>query len=114
MNGRIVATVAIWMFLAILSSVILTTSTGAVSHNAAAAFGAVLVLAIAAAISTMTIWLTTLRDPAHQDSARLSKAKRSGRDRIERLIASLDDEDIYELEARLLARDEDAARHDRR
>jgi hypothetical protein len=112
MKGYAFATAAIWITFAILVGSLLTTPTGAIAHAGdAAIFGITLALALAAAISTIVIWATVLMDQRRNIEAAhmaqglpINKAKRQHADRIERLIASLDDEDIYELEARLLDR----------
>jgi hypothetical protein len=43
----------------------------------------------------------------------MSKTKRQQRNRMERLIEALEDDEIYDLEALLLARDQEHAEHRR-
>lgn len=106
MTGRMIATAVIWIATIAAVITLLTSPTGAIAEaDGATAFGIVLVLAIAAALSTLPIWLSA-REPRPQARAiPVAKAKRHQQDRIERLVEALDDDDIYELEALLLARD---------
>jgi hypothetical protein len=112
MISRMIATAVIWIATISATITLLTSPTGAISHSeGAVAFGIVLVLASVAAISTVSVWFGA-REP-HSRPARnipVAKAKRLQRDRIERLIDSLDDDDIYELQARLLAEREEETR----
>lgn len=115
-STRLGATLIIWVIFAIVMSVTLTSVTGPISRAGDnAIFGIVALMAGMAAISTIAIWLGGGRSMAsHQDATHLArgKRKRAGRDRIERLIEALDDEDIYDLEELLLAReDEPGAQH---
>jgi hypothetical protein len=104
MNGRAIATGLIWIAFAGISVSILTSPTSVVAGSPAAAFGVVLVFAIAAVISTAAMWTAGQDQPSE---ARLAKAKRVQRSRVDRLIEELDDDEIYELEARLLSREQD-------
>lgn len=116
------ATMVIWIVFASLVGGLLTASTGAIANaDGIYLFSIVLVLAVAAGISTVMIWASaiteTRRDQAASHLARglpLAKAKNrdTQADRIERLIATLNDQDIYELEARLLARGSKQASQD--
>lgn len=104
---RLTATLIIWLAFIITMAVLLTTPTGAVSQaDGPTVFGIVLVIALAAMASTVAVW-AALRDKGAELQSR-SKAKRSGGSRIERLVEALDDDEIYDLEALLLARDEQA------
>lgn len=110
-RSRLIATTVIWIAFAIMTSTLLTSVTGAVAKAGdAALFGIVLVLTIGAITGTLAIWTTggssanaTQTAAAH---AELAKRKRANRERIERLIDGMDDDDIYDLEALLLARDQ--------
>jgi hypothetical protein len=62
-------------------------------------------MAAAVASSTSTIWGSHSEADRELDAA---KTKRTSRARIERLVESLDDDEVYELEALLLDRDEKA------
>jgi len=106
---RFVSTLFIWGMAGgiMLASVIATNNTG----NAGILVPLVLFLSIAAAISTVGVWMGAQSHPG-DDSLR-SKGKRAPSRRVERLVAELDDDEIYDLEALLLARDDAAARNQR-
>ena len=116
-STRLIATLIIWIALAAVVGPILTSSTGAITRaNDGTLFGIVAVMAIAAVISTLAIWIGGTRASAdhQQEETHFARGKnkrlrkdRLGHDRIARLIETLDDEDIYDLEALLLARDSD-------
>lgn len=109
-RARLAATLAIWIAFAIITASTLTSPTGAIAQaSGVELFGIVLTMAIAAMVSTVAVWAVGWRaTAADQDtaSAARSKPKRVGRDRVERLIEDLDDDEIYDLEALLLARDQ--------
>jgi len=108
---RLMATLIIWLAFTITLAVILTTPTGAVANaDGPTVFGIVLVLALVALMSTVSVWVAS-RDKGADLQSR-AKAKRSGGSRVEQLVEALDDDEIYDLEALLLARDQQA--HDRR
>lgn len=106
---RAMATLVIWIGFTTITAIVLTSATGPLAHsNGAALFGIVLVLAITALCSTLAVWLGGREGTSQaQEIARSAKAKRTGRDRIERLVEALDDDEVYELEALLLSRDQD-------
>jgi hypothetical protein len=108
-STRLFATLVIWIAFAAMVSTLMTSVTGAIAKaGGAELFGIILVLAATALISTLAIWVGGDRSSGgtSASAASRSKTKRVGRgDRIERLVDQLDDEDIYELEAMLLARD---------
>jgi hypothetical protein len=113
-NARLTATLVIWIIFAIMTSAMLTSATGPISRAGDnAIFGIVALLAATAAFSTLVVWVGGGRGASERDRAAhlaRGKRKRAGSDRIERLIADLDDDEIYDLEALLLARDQSAAR----
>lgn len=110
--ARIVATLLIWSCFTAITIALLTSVTGAIARaSGVELFGIVLVIALAAAISTAAVWTGTPGYTGGADRA-LAKAKRRRPRRAEDLLDSLDDEEIYELEALLLAR-EDQARQQR-
>jgi hypothetical protein len=112
-NSRFAATLVIWIGFTIITSTIGTSSVGPFAHDSGAAvFGVILVLALTAMISTLAVWLG-MGGTAQEESSHVAKAKRQSRDRIERLVASLDDDDVYELEALLLAREDKTERQGR-
>lgn len=63
----------------------------------------VMFLSLGAAVSTIGIWVASLRSEAGE--AMRSKSKRVQSNRVQRLINDLDDDEIYDLEALLLARE---------
>lgn len=114
-STRAIITLLIWVGFLLMTGSILTTPTGAVATaEGGVLFGIMAVSGLVAMVMTFAIWNGGFSDPnTARDmalSGRGSKPKRAGHnDRIERLLASLDDDDVYELEA-LLLRDQDAAR----
>jgi hypothetical protein len=115
---RLVVTIIIWIAFAALTESALTSPTGAiVNASEGALFGIIVVLALAAIISTTAMWLggprATIAQQEHATHLARGKSKRAvrnrlGQDRLARLIDELDDEDVYDLEALLLARDRDS------
>ena len=111
-NTRLIATLIIWIGFTIMVSTITTSVTGPVaSGNSATIFGIVLVLALTALIGTLAVWVGGGRSGAAEDLARTAKAKRTTRNRVERLVETLEDDEVYELDALLLAREEEHQRH---
>jgi len=109
---RIIATLLIWSGFTAITISLLTSVTGAITRaSGAEVFGIVLVIALAAAISTAAVWTGTPGYTSGADRA-LAKAKRRRPRSAEDVLNSLDDEEIYELEALLLAR-EDRSRQQR-
>lgn len=105
-QGRAAATIAIWMIFAVLLGSLLTSSTGAIANASGGnVLAVVIVLSIAAAGSTIAIWESGKESTS--ESRIPSKAKRTRRQRIERLMDSLEDDEIYELQSLLLAREDD-------
>lgn len=105
---RAVATLVIWIGFTIMTSTMLTSVTGPIANsNGAAVFGIVLVLAFTALVSTLAVWVGGRPDHEAEQESRTAKAKRTNRNRVERLVESLEDDEIYELEALLLSRDQD-------
>ncbi len=102
--ARSVSTIIIWGVVAFLLAMMLTSPTGAVANaNGAVLFGIVLVLTVAATLSTLAIWVGgSKREEAEGHVHHLAKAKRAYSNRVERLLEDLDDNEIYELEQRLL------------
>jgi hypothetical protein len=107
MAGRIIATAIIWIAITIILSTTLSSATGPLSNmNGAAIFGITLVLAITALVSMLAVWTTGERDRSHSESV-IAKAKRTQPDRVRRLVESLSDDEIYELESMLLNQQQD-------
>jgi hypothetical protein len=115
---RLIATLTIWIVFATVVGVALSSATGPLNNaNGGEITGIVAIMAAAATISTIAVWTAARQDSTSQSRAipvaRGKKIKRAERDRVERLIESLDDDDIYDLEALLLSRHEDSGAHER-
>lgn len=112
MAGRILATAIIWIAITIILATSLTSAVGPMSNvNSGAVFGITLVLAITAGISTLAIWMSGEHNQK-QDEA-YSKTKRTHPNRVRRLVESLSDDEIYELESMLLNQQQPDDRHER-
>lgn len=106
-NSRLWATVVVWTALTIMFGIV-----GALLYvsNDVDVWGGILVLIIvgilieSAVKATQAIWGAA--EPEEDAARSLAKAKRTRQDRIERLVESLDDDEIYDLEALLLAQHE--------
>jgi hypothetical protein len=110
-NTRLIATLIIWLVFALVMGIVGTVLIFSnVAFNwmiAALVFGIVVIMAAAVTSSTSSIWGSHRETDRELDAA---KTKRTSRARIERLVESLDDDEVYELEALLLDRDERAGR----
>src|SRR3972149_6548605 len=96
-----IATAIIWIALTIILATALSSVSGPISNvNSGAVFGITLVLAVTALISTLAVWMSG-EQQGHSES-RVAKAKRTQPDRVRRLVESLNDDEIYELESMLL------------
>ena len=109
--ARLMATVIIWIGFVGLTVSALTSPTGAIANaNGAAIVGMMAVMAAAELAVTYAVWHGGFG--SSQDTKALAQArarlkqKRRGR-RVEDLIESLEDDEIYELEALLLAQHRD-------
>jgi len=111
---RMIATTIIWGAFISVVGVTLTMVTGPVSRmNGGEILGLTAVLMLGAVAMTYAIWHNGFQrgqfDDYRDHYAREAKLKRGPRganqDRVARLIDTLDDEDIYELEALLLDRE---------
>lgn len=108
-NTRLLATLIIWGACTVIVSgilVALATASTVEWWVGILVFILLLTLIIMVNESTQTIWKYGRPDSAAMPSA---KAKRLTRDRIERLVETLDDDEVYELEELLLARGQDEA-----
>lgn len=105
-STRLYATLIIWVAFTITTALILTADSGLVSrietYEAIPILG---VLAGAATLSTWAIWIAAGRGST-PEAVSDADAKRKRRTRLERLVDTMDDEDLYELEALLAMRDE--------
>jgi hypothetical protein len=105
---RLTGTLIIWISFTIILGIMGAVISDSTLDTAVSGivFAIILVLTVGVTISTRAIWQSE-NAPAREIP--IAKAKRLQRDRIERLIDALDDDDIYELQARLLAqRDEES------
>ena len=112
MNGqmRVAATLVIWAALTAIISVIaatlITTNTDLNFWGGVFLLIVIGMLVEAATKSTRAVWGVLDADDKDEDEVRLAKAKRTRQARIERLVESLDDDEVYDLEALLLAQHE--------
>jgi hypothetical protein len=106
-NIRLYATLAIWFaFMAV--TIVIFTASSAVDQPNTAVFIA-LILALAASVSTAAVWLSGIaeyRQSGSMSRVEQAKRKRVNRERLERLVNGLNDDEIDELETLLIARDE--------
>lgn len=103
-TGRLLLTFSIWLGLLILIGSLLTSPTGAIAQaNSATVLGVTLALGASAAFMTLIIWVGgSWQARAEADAASaLGKRKRPQHSRVERLLADLNDDEVYELEALL-------------
>ena len=119
---RLIATTIIWGVLMAVTGVMLTVNsdTGPISRMNGGEIVAMLAILMTGAVAmTYAMWHSGFQrgqlgdyssKSQHRDE-QINKQKRQQQGRIERLIAELDDDDIYELEARLLAREEEEEPH---
>jgi hypothetical protein len=110
-NTRLIATLIIWLVFALVMGIVGTVLIFSnVAFNwliAALVFGIVVIMAAAVTSSTGSIW-GSQRESGQEHE--LAKAKRTSRARVERLVESLGDDEVYELESLLLDREEKAGR----
>lgn len=105
MVGRVLISLVIWIGVLSLIAASFTAVTGPITRaNPGELLGMAAVLIIGAALGTAALW-TGAGSQEETDEQR-GKSKRVRPSRVERLIDDLDDDEVYELEALLLARDE--------
>ena len=112
-NTRLLATLIIWAACTIIVSIILALLTTAANVEwwvGVLSFITVLSLIVIVGESTQTIWKYGRPDSAPISRA---KAKRVTRERIERLVQTLDDDEVYELEEMLLTHGQDEVARNR-
>jgi len=112
---RTIATTIIWGAFISVAGVTLTMTTGPISKmSGAEVVGLMTVLMVGAVSMTYAIWHNGFQRgqfDTDREYDRRSKLKRSTtgyQNRVSRLIDSLDDDDIYELEALLLDRERES------
>lgn len=110
---RLITTGIIWTAFTIIMGIIaaaVSTSDSISDLGGLIIMVIVLSLTIGVTLSTRAVW----RAPANDADEQTFKLKRNDPRRIERLIDNLDDDDIYDLETLLLAREREAEqRHHR-
>jgi 4-hydroxybenzoate polyprenyltransferase len=112
-NTRLLATLVIWSAFTIIMGIIAAVvATGDELDWVGAVFLLIILLTLMVIVGTSTqaIWGAKQDDSADDEERRLAKAKRIGSRRVERLIEQLDDDEIYDLEALLLAREDGTTR----
>ncbi len=114
-STRLLATLIIWGAFTTIIGIIggLLAASNETIDMAGAIILLIVVLSLMALVgsSMQAVWNAQSGHAEDDESARLAKAKRTGSRRVERLIESLDDDEIYDLEALLLSREDSAARH---
>ena len=113
-STRLIATIVIWgaftIVVGVMGLILLAVHGNIDWYSGAALFAIAWLLIKLVRVSTQTVWGVEPEAAADRPS-RSAKAKRLGSRRVERLIASLDDDEIYDLEALLLSREDSAAHH---
>jgi hypothetical protein len=114
-NTRLLATLIIWGAFTVIVGIIggLLAASNAEFTGVDIVVLLIILLSLMALVgsSMQAVWGAGSGSAADDEAARLAKAKRSGSRRVERLIEQLDDDEIYDLEALLLSREDSAARH---
>lgn len=110
--ARFGATLVVWAATAamVITVVVVLGASGAVLNTASLAVVAVallIVLAVAAR-TTETIWESGRALPGQAQQAAATKDKRRVSGRVARLVDTLDDDELIELETLLMVRDEEA------
>ncbi len=108
-STRLLATLIIWTAFTAIMGII---GGALVTADATLEWGGwlvvlLIVLAIVGAVisGTQAVW-NFRPDTSEEQRTSAAKAKRTGQDRVRRLVESLDDDEIYDLESLLLAREE--------
>jgi hypothetical protein len=104
---RFWATAAIWAGVTVTTIVLfaMQSARSTAAFSEPMLFGLVLVILGAAVAGTRAVWQAVRETAARDEATHAAKAKRSHTRRVERLIDSLDDEDMYDLEALLADRE---------
>ncbi len=109
-SSRLGATLIIWSALTVMFGIIgaILVTTNAEIDFWGGVFLLILIATLteAAAKGTKAVWRAAPGQDADDSARALAKAKRTRLDRLERLVDSLDDDEIYDLEALLLAEHE--------
>ncbi|MBN2305898.1 MAG: hypothetical protein JXQ72_15550 [Anaerolineae bacterium] len=104
---RLLTTLLIWVFCTGIIITSMVMDSGAIARVSDDTLLTIITItAVAATLSTVAVWLGGHgSQPVSSDASR-AKTKRHAPNRIERLIEALDDDEIYDLEALLLARED--------
>ena len=109
-DTRMIATAVIWsaftIIMGLIAAALIFTNAELDTIGIGALLAIVIGLMMTVANSTMAIW-GFKPEETEDDKVRRAKSKNIERNRVERLIADLDDDEIYDLEALLLAHDGD-------
>ena len=112
-DTRMVTTAIIWVaftiIMGIIAAALAITQPNMDTVSTGALLAIIIGLMVTVADSTKAIWGFKPDQEDESEEARRAKAKRLEKSRVERLIADLDDDEIYDLEALLLARDQENA-----
>ncbi len=103
MTSRWLATGIVWFLVCTILAIVLTSSTGPAANSSGTAIALTVILAGAAVLATSSIWGQDEQQLGEKMS--FSKGKRVESGRVQRLIQDLSDDEIYELEATLLAQE---------
>lgn len=120
---RLITTVIIWgAFVPVVGVILSSPAGGAIERmNGGEIIALVAILTAGAVAMTYAVWHSGFQRGQFGDYQRAqssepanrSKTKRSPQDRVERLVDALDDDEIYELESLLLAREQEMQRQQR-
>jgi hypothetical protein len=109
-DKRLQATIVIWTAFTVVMSLLVLIGSDAASTigGAVMLFTLAMTLIVGVTLSTTAIWKAGSESRSSDSIASSNKSKRDYR-RVDRLIADLDEDEIYELESRLMAREEQAS-----
>jgi hypothetical protein len=104
-DKRLQATIVIWTAFTVIMSLLVLIGSDAASTigGAIMLFTLAMTLIVGVTLTTTAIWKA-----GAESGTASNKSKRDYR-RVDRLIADLDEDEIYELESRLMAREEQAS-----
>lgn len=112
---RVAATVIIWIAFTVIVAVMaaaITITQPIVDGSIAVMVLAIMLMLTVAVISSMrAVWQGNSQKNQPAESRGSGKLKHRDPRRIERLIETLDDDEVYDLEALLLAREQEAEHH---
>ncbi|MBN1680245.1 MAG: hypothetical protein JW966_08125 [Anaerolineae bacterium] len=114
--ARLGATMTIWIAFAAVTATLIQERTG---YGGSRISEATLLLvtaliAYAAVKGTQAVWQQESEPIRRQLPLNMAKAKHGNHDRVARLVEALEEDELYDLEALLLARENDTQRFGRR